>query len=112
MAEFVAIIGEELGSVEFVQDFLVLDFDKVSVTLYVWPSVLLEDGSYSFGEPGYRDALCAQIGEAVTQAQLEEGASLTIEFENGIVFGVSLREEDVQGPQAGSYTIDGELVEF
>ncbi|MDR3736428.1 MAG: hypothetical protein P4L10_12945 [Acidobacteriaceae bacterium] len=112
MAEFSDIIGEELTSVAFVQDYLVLEFDGPLVTLYAWPSVLLEDGSFSFGEPGYRDALCAQIGDTVVQAQMEEFAALTIEFENGIVFGVSLREEDVTGPQAGSFTIDDEIVEF
>jgi hypothetical protein len=112
MAEFSEIIGEELISVSFVQDYLVLDFDGPTVTLYTWPSVLLEDGSFAFGEPGYRDMLCAQIGDTVVQAQLEEFSALTIEFENGIVFGVSLREEDVTGPQAGSFTIDGEMVEF
>ena len=46
--------------------------------------------------------LCAQIGEKVVQASLEEGDALTIEFENGTVFGLSLREEDVDGPEAGS----------
>ncbi|HXB62893.1 MAG TPA: hypothetical protein VNU94_08610 [Acidobacteriaceae bacterium] len=112
MAEFSDIIGEELSAVEFVQDFLVLQFEGPSVTFYVWPYVLMEDASIAYGEPGYRDALCAQIGDSVVQAQLEEGLSITMEFENGIVFGASLREEDVQGPQAGSFTINGELVEF
>jgi len=112
MADFSDIIGEELTAVEFVQDFLVLDFEGPSVTFYAWPHVLLEDGSFGFGEPGYRDMLCAQIGENVVQAQLEEFAALTIEFENGVVFGLSLREEDVSAPQAGSFTIDGEIVEF
>ncbi len=49
----------------------------------------------AYGEPEYRNALCAQIGEKVVQASLEEGDALTIEFENGTVFGLSLREEDV-----------------
>ena len=112
MPDFSEIIGAELTSVEFVQDYLVLDFEDASVTLYAWPSVLLEDGSFAFREPGYRDALCEQIGQDVVQALLEEGAALTIEFESGIVFGLSLREEDLLAPQAGSFTINGEMVEF
>ena len=55
----------------------------------------------AYGEPEYRNALCAQIGEKVVQASLEEGDALTIEFENGTVFGLSLREEDLDGPEAG-----------
>jgi len=112
MAVFSDIIGEELSAVEFVQDFLVLQFEGPNVTFYAWPYVMTDEASVAFGEPGYRDALCAQIGENVVQAQLDEGIAITMEFENGIIFGASLREEDLQSPQAGSFTIDGELVEF
>jgi len=102
-----AVIGEELKAVEFVEDFLQLRFDASLFTLYAWPHVLLADFSVAFGEPEYRNALCAQIGEKVVQASLEEGDALTIEFENGTVFGLSLREEDLDAPEAGSYSADG-----
>jgi hypothetical protein len=103
-----AVIGEELKAVEFVEDFLRLRFDAPLFTLYVWPHVLLADFSVAFGEPEYRNALCAQIGEKVVQTSLEEGDALTIEFENGTVFGLSLREEDLDGPEAGSYSETGD----
>jgi hypothetical protein len=45
------------------------------------------------------------------QASLEEGDALTIEFENGTVFGLSLREEDVDGPESGSYSETGSAVD-
>ena len=64
--------------------------------------------SVAYGEPEYRNALCAQIGEKVAQASLEEGDALTIEFENGTVFGLSLREEDLDGPESGSYSETGD----
>ena len=102
-----AIIGAELKAVEFVEDFLQLRFDAPLFTLYSWPHVLLTDFSVAYGEPEYRNAVCAQIGEKVVQASLEEGDALTIEFENGTVFGLSLREEDVDGPESGSYSADG-----
>ncbi len=75
--------------------------------LYDWPHVLLADFSVAYGEPEYRNALCAQIGETVAQASLEEGDALTIEFGNGTVLGLSLREEDVDGPESGSYSETG-----
>ena len=106
-----AIIGEELVAVEFVQDFLQLRFDGPLLTLYAWPHVLLSEFSVAFGEPEYRNALCAQISEKVAQASLEEGDALTIEFENGTVFGLSLREEDVDGPESGSYSETGSVVD-
>jgi hypothetical protein len=102
-----AIIGEELVAVEFVQDYLQLRFAAPLFTLYIWPHVLLPDFSLAYGEPEYRNALCAQIGEKIVQASLEEGDSLTIEFENGTVFGLSLREEDLDGPESGSYSETG-----
>jgi hypothetical protein len=103
-----AIVGEDLVAVEFVQDYLQLRFAPPLFTLYSWPHVLLPDFSVAYGEPEYRNALCAQIGEKVIQASLEEGDALTIEFENGTVFGLSLREEDLDGPESGSYSETGD----
>ncbi len=65
--------------------------------------------SVACGEPEYRNALCAQIGEQVTLADLEEGAALTIELQNGVVLGLSLREEDVDVPVSGSYSQSGRV---
>lgn len=108
-----ALDGLELGAVEFVGDYLRLRFaDQPGsagpvITLYAWPHVLLADFSVAFGEPEYRNALCAQIGETVATAKLEELDALTIEFESGTVLALSLREEDVDGPEAGSFSADG-----
>jgi hypothetical protein len=103
-----AIEGEELKSVAFVEDFLELRFGAPLLTLYDWPHVLLTDFSVGYGEPEYRNALCAQIGETVASASLEEDDALTIELGNGVVFGLSLREEDVDGPESGSYSETGD----
>ena len=103
-----AIEGEELMSVEFVENFLQLRFGEPLLRLYDWPHVLFTDSSVAFGEPEYRNALCAQIGETVEKAMLEEGDALTIEFGNGIVFALSLREEDIDSPESGSYSVTGD----
>ncbi|HEY0161387.1 MAG TPA: hypothetical protein VGB69_01800 [Edaphobacter sp.] len=101
------ILGEELAAVEFVQDYLQLRFDGPLLTLYAWPHVLLSEYSIAFGEPEYRNALCALIGEKVEEATLEEGDSLTLRFENDTVIALSLREEDLDGPEAGAYSPTG-----
>jgi hypothetical protein len=105
--DITAMEGQELTAVEFVQDYLRLRFDGPMLTLYAWPHVLLADFSIAFGEPEYRNALCAQIGEIVAKATLEELDALTVEFESGMVVALSLREEDLSGPEAGSYSADG-----
>ena len=102
-----ALEGQELSAVEFVADYLRLRFDGPMLTLYAWPHVLLADFSIAYGEPEYRNALCAQIGETVATAKLEELDSLTVEFESGTVLALSLRDEDLDGPEAGSYSEDG-----
>ena len=105
------LVGEELKSVCFVEDFLELCFGDAKVTLYDWPHVLLKEFSVAYGEPEYRNAVCAQIGEEVAEASLEEGDALTIELQNGVVFGLSLREEDVDGPESGSYSETGNVAD-
>jgi hypothetical protein len=102
-----AIEGRELTSVEFAADSMKLRFDGPTFTLYAWPHVLFEAFSIAYGEPEYRNGLCAQIGEEVAKASLNEDDALTIELENDTVIALSLREEDREGPVAGSYSEDG-----
>jgi hypothetical protein len=113
--DITAIEGEELKAVAFVEDYLELSFGAPLLTLRNWPYVMLPDFSVAFGEPEYRNALCSLIGEAVATATLDEESALTIEFANGVVLGLSLREEDLDGPDSGSYSETGDeadAVEF
>jgi len=107
LVDISAIEGQELTAVEFVGDYLRLRFDGPMLTLYAWPHILLADFSIAYGEPEYRNGLCAQIGEMVAKASLEELEALTVEFESGTVIALSLREEELDGPEAGSYSADG-----
>ena len=106
--------GEELYAVEFVEKYLQLRFHEALFTLYVWPDAADADGiSVGYGQPGYRDALCSVIGETVSEAAMHDDTAITLEFENGTVFVISLREEDRDTPEAGSFTDSaGETFEF
>ncbi len=114
-----AIEGEELASVLFLQEYVQFDFNGQVLTLFHWPEVFIPeglqmaDGSYAFGDPGYRDALCLQIGEPVDTTSFEEGVALEIKFENGTIFRSSLREEDYEGSEAGQFLsgVDGDSLE-
>jgi hypothetical protein len=114
-----AIDGEELSSVTFFQESVTLDFGGPSLTLFLWPDVFVPEGaqigegSYAYGEPGYRDAMCLQIGEPVETTSFEEGVALEIQFENGTIFRNSLREEDYVGAEAGQFSsgIGGDSLE-
>jgi hypothetical protein len=107
------LIGERLTSVEFFSDQVSLRFDEKTLTLFAWPLVADPEGiSIEFGEPGYRDAMCFVIGLTITSATFEEGLELTMEFDNGAVFAISLREEDLNTAEAGTLQVAGEIFEF
>ncbi len=100
--DLLQLVGEELSSVTFVQDYLQLDFNGPLLTLFVWPEVFREEGSYAFGEPGYRDMLCGEIAQNVSEATLEAEA-IEVQFEDGVIFRASLREEDIDVTEAGHF---------
>jgi hypothetical protein len=104
MGDISPLIGQELTSVEFVQDHLVLHFDGPALTFFAWPDVFREEGSYAYGAPEYRNVLCSVIGEDVTAATLEEAEAIEIEFESGVILRASLREEDLDVPVAGQFS--------
>ena len=112
MPDLSSVIGQELSSVEFLQDHLVLHFDGPALTLYTWPDVFREEGSYAFGEPEYRNVLCSVLSEDVTAATLEEGEAIEIEFASGVILRTSLREEDLDLPVAGQFADATETWEF
>ena len=106
--DLTTLAGQELHAVEFVDDFLQLRFSEASLlTLYEWPSIVLAEYAVSFGEPEYRNQLCALLGEEVERAEHDEGATLTLHFTNATVLALSLREEDLSGPEAGTFSETG-----
>jgi hypothetical protein len=109
------IIGEQLSSVEFVQDYIQLHFDGPTLTAFVWPVVSTNGKTTRAGEHGYKDALCASIGRKVQSAQVVEGVEVLVEFEGGARISISLRPEDSAGPEAGYFSAGGvgdPLLEF
>jgi hypothetical protein len=98
-----SIVGEQLSSVEFVQDYVQLRFDGPTLTAFVWPVVHGAGKAVGVGEPGYRDELCARIGSKVLAARLQEAKALIVEFDDGASVTISLRPEDSVGPEAGHF---------
>ena len=87
------LIGEQLSSVTFVQDYVQLSFDGPSLTLYNWPVVIVNDQAILQNEHNYKDALCAQIGIQVASVILTPQNFLALLFENKVTLQVLLREE-------------------
>lgn len=73
------LFSEQLGAVSFVQDYLQLDFEGHKLTMIIWPAVRIGLEQRTFGEPGYRDALCSLIGHSPT-AIAENSRRIEIAF--------------------------------
>jgi hypothetical protein len=48
-----SIAGEQLSSIEFVQDYVQLRFDGPTLTAFVWPTLTVGGNSFRFGERAY-----------------------------------------------------------
>src|SRR6266700_3814789 len=101
-----ALEGEQLSSVEFVQDYVQLRFDGPRLNVYTPHRITSGESTISWGEPGYCDALCKLIGRIVRKAQISEGENLSFSFDGPFVWSMSLRDSDYHGPEA-LYYVDG-----
>ena len=108
---FKSIIGEQLSSVVFVQDYLQLHFDGNVLTCYSWPKIQILDVSFDFQDNGYRDALCAFISRIVNRVIFEENKKLELFFETGysIMLDINRNEHNKSLPEFAYFTsIEGE----
>jgi hypothetical protein len=102
---------DRLESVVFVADYLQLNFHGGRFTAYVWPSVAMDGKIRHFGEPGYRDALCALIGHEVLMAGASPAAGLVIEFALGTIV-TNPEPHELAGPEIAMLQLhEGPFVE-
>lgn len=72
------VVGRALSSVTFVADYVQFDFNGPVLTAYTSPVVSTEPGSLKWGEPGYRDALCFQIGRHIMRVEADQDRVATV----------------------------------
>jgi hypothetical protein len=99
------LVGHELSSVTFVRDYAQFAFDGPSMNTYTMPTVACGSENLSQGQPGYRDALCRQIGCRVERTEVDD-QRMSIVFEGGAAVSISLRDEDYRGPEALQFSLD------
>ena len=99
------LIDEQLSSVTFVMDYVQLRFNGPCLTVYtIIQKIAKDELAKAWGEPGFRDALCNLIMRTLKQAHVESNEYLSLTFDDGSVWSVSLRDEDYCGPEAIYYT--------
>ena len=92
--------GEQLSAVTFVQDYLQLWFDGPGINVMNPLTVSSGQTSVTSWQPGFRDALCAQIAKIITSVEIRDGEAFVIRFEDDSHVSVSLREQDYTSPEA------------
>ena len=92
--------GRDLSSVEFVMDYVQFYFGGPCLTAHIPPSVTTALGHTLVPDKQcYRDALCERIGVKVRDTEAD-ATGVAINFEDGAIFRISLREQDYRGPEA------------
>jgi L-fucose isomerase-like protein len=98
--DLVAIEGEQLSAVTFVQDYLQLHFDGPRLTLITLPFVMKGETRFDPGSAGYRDALCSFIAQKVLRAYAIPADRLQIEFSDQTSIITSLKPESYRAAHA------------
>jgi hypothetical protein len=98
----VTLIGEQLHTVSFVQDYVELFFGFKKLTCYTWPHLIVEGKELLPEGAGYRDTLCAQIGRSVESARDISKVKLIVKLDSGVSLEISLRDEDMPSGEAAT----------
>jgi hypothetical protein len=96
------IVGEQLSSVEFIQDYVQLHFDGACLTAITLPAVTVDGVTRRHNDSGYRDALCVCIAKKVIAVKVDE-AEIRIDFGSGRSISISLQDKDYRGPEAAVF---------
>ena len=103
------IVGEKLSSVEFVMDYVQFRFSGPVLSAFTQPTVTRGHETKTWGEAGYADALCKQIGRRVERTAVND-EHVSIAYENGTLVLISLRDDDYRGPEALKFSLDKDHV--
>jgi hypothetical protein len=79
------------------------------MTAYNLPTINRGSEQWTWGQSGYRDALCNQIGLQILRTKLDEG-QLALIFENDAIISLSLRDQDYVGPEALQFRLDNKQI--
>lgn len=94
------LVGCQLSSVEFVQDYLQLRFDGPAINVTTPLTVIDDKTEITSWNVGFRDLLCNQITKIVDSVTFEHERALTIRFIDNSQIAISLRPEDYSSSEA------------
>lgn len=104
------IVGTQLTSVEFILDYVKLDFDNEgNLTSLIWPEIWISNKKFVLKDSGYRDMLCSLIGRSVNSVHIsdDEIISIKIGSDSNIVIPISC---DNTGSERAVFTAPGDIM--
>lgn len=95
------VLGRRLSGVNFVMDYIQLQFDPPPTINALTPVTVRSGGKQAIqGEEPFRNLLCDQISKTVTSVDLQHEETLTLAFADGSEISLSLRPSDYVGLEA------------
>ena|SRR5258708_5481646 len=104
------LVGTPLVSVDFVEDYMQLEWEKSFLTAHTMPILLIAGVEYREDDNDYRSAMYRLEGQRLRKAEVVEGEALNLFFANETLFTISLRDADYITAEAFLYRDgDGQL---
>jgi hypothetical protein len=94
------LVGSQLSSVEFVQDYLQLRFDGPSINVTNPLTVKSREKEITSWGIGFRDSLCEQITKIVSRVHYKKAQKLIIHFVDETQIIISLLPEHYSSVEA------------
>lgn len=100
------LINRELGSVEFVRDYIQFHFDGPTLTAVTNPELIIDGKIIKRESCEFCNLLLCCIGQIVSMASVKEGDAIKVEFNNGSILCISLKQEDYKDAEAAWFYLD------
>lgn len=102
------LIGRQLSSIEFVQNYVQLRFNGITLTVIALPHVVVRRFTYEPQMRDYRNMLCSLIGHTILNFAFVEDVKLEFELSDDTSLVISLKEEDYIAAEAVIFTSDSQ----
>jgi hypothetical protein len=97
------LIGEEVSAVSFVTSYVEFIFNGPVLRAIAWPTLRAANQTYTFPEPGSRDALCALIGQVVRSVENRDGNLIRLSFASGDELTIPLDEASLASGEGAHF---------
>lgn len=94
------LVGDRLVGVQFVMDYLKLNFDTSEMTILSSIQVSISGLISNSFQSGFRDRICSLIGRKILEATGVRNKYLLLKFDEDASILISLKPEDREGPEA------------